>query len=272
MSDELEQIKLKTARIALEREELALARERENLQRQERRQALFDTAVQGTTVAGKAATGAAAHVGQIVLGYLGRLCLMLVLWLLGGLAITAFLYFKEVPAGVSVDFGYIGGYVAAATIHYAPWMCLIAAFFRLDLEKDGGALMFLCGAIIVAIHKFASPSVVPVAQDFKEFISPSLLAHAQVSGVSKEERDRRYALYFQHGDCGKRGTTQLHDASYNLELSLIEREYPYLNPDSHQHRKDLVARVLSRMHDYIRGGNTACRSLRLAADEVIRWR
>lgn len=268
MSDELEELKLKAARIVLEREELALAREREQMQRQERRQAVFETAVQETTAVGKVAT----KTGKAILGYLGRLALMLLLWLFGCLAVAVYLYFEKVPSGVRVDFGYILGYVAAASSYYAPWMCLIAAFFRLDLEQASPVLVF-CGGLIVAIHQIGSPAVFPVAQDFKEFISPSLLAYAQAPGLTKEERFRRYGQYFQHSDCGKSGTNQLNDAAYRLELILIEREYPYLNPDSQQFRPDLEGRVESRMQDYIHGGNTiACKSLRLAADEVLRWR
>lgn len=271
MSDELKELQLRAARAALEREELALQREREEHERQQRRQSAVSGALEEVTSATTIALGAGARVGSAVLAYLGRLCLMLLAWLVGGLLVTAFLYFKQVPPGVDTSFGYVGGYVLAASIFYAPWICLIAAFFRVEPES-WNALLVLGVFLIGGIQMFGSPSVFAVMPDFKEHISQDVLAYAQQPGLSEQERLSRYVQYFDHVPCGKKGTANPQDDAYQEQLRLIEREHPRLNPDSPRHQPALVAKAVARMGDYQRAGYTACKALRLAADEVTVWR
>ena len=267
MSDEIEELKLKAARLAVEREELALAREKELLRERNGRRETVHTVQRRAARTVSAAADAGSRTGKAVLGYFGRLLLLLLLWGIGVFAVSVYLYSKEVPSGVDATFGYVTGYALAASAYYAPWLCLLLAFFNIS-EEQWGSVLVLCGILIIGVNKYADPSVMPVAPPFNEHIRPNLLRYAQAPEISYEERRRRYDIYFK-GRCSDTSSPQSQQSAFNRELSLVESRYPALNPDSREFAEKVEAQVANRLEDYKRSGNTPCMALRLAADEIM---
>ncbi|MDZ4125796.1 MAG: hypothetical protein U1E02_16705 [Hydrogenophaga sp.] len=257
MGQEKDDLELEAAKLRVERERLALAREQRSFNRQTNVSSLARDVARGGLTAADHAKGPFLE----VVGYVWRVAVWHLIWvaIVAALAVVLLLHARDYAG-----FPYLGifGHVLGLTIFFAPPLALIYGFFKWRWESTmpiivGTTAVLLVGGTVLNLY--------PPPQD------PEQAGSTGNRKTNNGSPPSRQAPTFSR-DCESPQSQGAMQLAYAAEVRSIEQHYPALNPDSPRYEPKLEAMVVTQKDNFQKQGHSSCVAARLAADAVMAGR
>lgn len=253
MGTERELLELEAARVRLERERLALARE----QRTAERPAQVVNLARGMARSGVEVAAVAKGPALVAGNFLFRLTCWNLLWLIA-VAIFALILKLSSTSYQGLEYLAAFGHVIGMTMFVAIPLTIVFTFWFSDLNR--------------AISTVTATSVIFFLGGTALNLWPSPLWGGAPPSQSEITRAIGRSTQVFSADCRVPSSKQLGTVAYTAQISSIERDYPALNPDSPEYQAKWEQLVVQQKEQLEKQGRSACVAARLAADAVMAGR